>query len=97
MTHNQFFEELSKIRGFQLHFGKLRKFVGEREVCPICAVANRKMKKTKFGLNAGTAGDYLGLDDGFVSSVMFAADNSYILTGMLSGLRDKLLSVTKLK
>ncbi len=59
-------------------------------VCPICYVANRKLKKHKFGLAATPAGMYLGLSEKATQHIMDAADNMY-LTPRIMATRRKLL------
>lgn len=107
MTEPEFWEKLSTCKNFVEYsdstYEGRKGLIRKRGtlVCPVCAVANKKLKKNKYIDNAGDAGTYLGLPDGFVSYIVDAADmwhdDECPHDKKLTQIRKKLKKVLKLK
>ncbi len=48
-----------------------------KAICPICALANHRSGKETYHLNGGDAGRKLGLKQGSITLIMWAADGIY--------------------
>lgn len=95
MTEKEFFDELNRIKGFHLTAnGLIRRFnpkiVGGHIACPVCAVANKKLHKNKYMLEAAKAGKYLGLDRALICRIVRCADNWVIRSSRDDAFRNKL-------
>lgn len=102
MTEREFWKVLGTTTGWVVVDNVIRRiantkgFYGDPSVlgvyvCPVCAVANKKSKKTRFALYYTSAAAYLGLDAKFASKVASAADSRR------GNLRKKLKKILKLK
>lgn len=98
MTLNEFFTELGKLR--VKWYLSSDKYIRSKKTnsCPIAVLANRKAHKQRFGnLDAGQAGNYLGLTPKNISSIVYAADKAPTYADYNEKLRTKLLKVTGVK
>lgn len=76
MNQKEFWKELSKCRGFEVEGAYIRKISPAfyNGICPVCAVANRKRRKTEFDENHLDAAKYLGLNEEFADKIADASD-----------------------
>lgn len=98
MHAKDFYQELKNTKDWKLDtHGHIRKRSScSKKVCPICAVANKKLRKVKFDTNADKAAEYLGLNKSFVRVVINASDNRETYKPNVKNTRNKLLRTLKL-
>lgn len=85
MTAKEFWKELAQTKNWSYTTGITGHFItryagqirNNNRICPICAVANKKLKKRKYLLNAYAAGEYLGLNSRFINKIVCAADQTH--------------------
>lgn len=101
MTRTEFWKTLESIGGwYQTAAGEIRRTPRgysrwDSEVCPICAVYNKKQRMTKEFLNAWKAGNNLGLDSKFIDDIMDAADSHMRCNRIYRRRLEKLVSKNK--
>lgn len=94
MTEKEFWTILSKIPGWHRNENgtirrKTRVLGKTNEVCPVCAVANKKLRMNAYTCEAWSAGAAIKLDPGIIDKVVCAADYEQSYT------RRKLLNLCK--
>lgn len=94
MTTRTFLQELKKLNPrFKMNrHGEIRSKSG---ACPVCYLANRRLHKHKFTLNADEAGEYLGLDPFDTDNIVDAADWSVPIWGDSTKIRKDLLKMVQ--
>ena len=108
MKIKEFWKMLARTKGWKIDSqGCIRKSTTCRDlspdgVCPVCAVANKKVHKSRWDEDADEAADYLSLDQRFVAKVVAAADNPEAdleenYTDDILQIRRKLLKTLNLK
>jgi len=96
MTFREFVKELSTIGGWKLTLsGAIRRETKNgKEICPICAVYNKRIRKNKYDCDVEVPVKRLGLKN--FGRIMTAADTTSLSYDKALKIRQKLLKACKL-
>ena len=96
MTFREFVKELSTIGGWKLTpSGAIRRETKNGvEICPICAVYNKRIRKNKYDCDVEIPAKRLGLKN--VGCIMTGADTTSTSYDKVVKIRQKLLKACKL-